>query len=44
MPDFAFTSVLSGVESTASSLTASSFLLCSATSLVLGLAIALIFK
>ena len=44
MPDFAFTSVLSGVESTASSLTAGSFLLCSATSLVLGLAIALIFK
>jgi len=44
MPDFAFTSVLSGVESTASSLTASSFLLCSATSLILGLAIALIFK
>ena len=44
MPDFAFTSVLSGVESTASSLTASSFLLCSATSLALGLAIALIFK
>ena len=44
MSDFAFTSVLSGVESTASSLTASSFLLCSVTSLVLGLAIALIFK
>ena len=44
MPDFAFTSVLSGVESTASSLTAGSFLLCSTTSLVLGLAIALIFK
>ena len=44
MTDFAFTSVLSGVESTASSLTASSFLLCSLTSLVLGLAIALIFK
>ena len=44
MSDFAFTSVLSGVESTASSLTAGSFLLCSATSLVLGLAIALIFK
>ena len=44
MPDFAFTSVLSGVESTARSLTAGSFLLCSATSLLLGLAIALIFK
>lgn len=42
--DVTFTSVLSGVESTASSLTASAFLLCSVTSLVLGLAIALIFK
>ena len=44
MSDFLFTSVLEGVESTASSLTASSFLLCSLTSLVLGLAIAFIFK
>lgn len=44
MLDFAFTSVISGVESTANGLTAGTFLLCSLTSLVLGLAIALIFK
>lgn len=44
MSDIVFTSVLADVESTASSLTAGSFLLCSATSLILGLAIALIFK
>lgn len=42
--DYAFTSVLGGVESTASSLTASTFALCSLTSLVLGLAIAFIFR
>ena len=44
MYDFAFSSVLSGVESTASGLTAGAFLMCSLTSLVLGLAIALIFN
>lgn len=42
--DYAFSSVLSGVESTASTLTASTFLLCSLTSLALGLAIAFIFR
>ena len=42
--DYTFTSVLSGVESSASGLTASSFLLCSLTSLVLGLAIAFIYR
>ena len=44
MQDLVFSSILGTAESTAASVTAASFLACCATSIILGLACALIYR